>query len=237
MKYSEIEEQIARDLGLGLPKKKEEKVESKKVLSESYIAQPKKYTLNTEALRTKTKEGHIELYNKYAESLNLVSADLDRIDRSQANSNYSEFRATKRAETMNSNAVYLHELYFANISDLYSEVGMDSRAYMRINRDFGTFDHWQRDYTASALSTSSGWVVTGLSMYHQRYMTVVVDGHDESVMMGFYPVIVLDMWEHARRDYLNNKQAYVEAMMLEFNWNIIEERFKRADAILEVLKK
>ena len=228
MKYSELEKEIAESLGLGKPKK---------VIQEAYVAQPKKYDLKTEALRGKTKEAHVELYEKYIESMNLASADLDRIDRSQANSNYSEYRTTKMSEVTNSNAVYLHELYFANISDLYSQVNMDSYAYMRINRDFGTFDDWQRDFVSAALASRNGWVVTGLSMYHQRYVNIIVDGHDENIMMGLYPVIVLDMWEHARRDYLNNKKAYIEAMMLEFNWNVIEERFKRADAILEVLKK
>lgn len=228
MKISELKEQLRKDLTLLGDDEPE-------VIEESYAAQPKKYTLNTEALRSKTKQQHFELYDAYLQSLNQVSADLDRVDRTQANQNYSEFRDAKRSEVFNLNAVALHELYFANISDIYSEVNMDSLAYMRINRDFGTFDDWQRDFMACAMG-ARGWVVTVLSTYLQRYINIVIDSHDQGIPIGTYPLIVLDCFEHARRDYLNNKQAYVEAMMLELNWRVIEERFKRADAILEILK-
>lgn len=48
------------------------------------------------------------------------------------------------------NGSYLHELYFANIADSQSRISMDSLSYMRLNRDFGTFDNWQRDFIACA---------------------------------------------------------------------------------------
>lgn len=228
MKIGDLKKQLREDLNLlgG---------DDPVVIEESYVAQPKKYTLNTEALRSKTKQQHFELYDSYMQSLNQVSADLDRVDRTQANGNYSEYRDAKRAEVYNLNAVHLHELYFANISDIYSEVNVDSLAYMRLNRDFGTFDDWQRDFMACAMG-ARGWVVTVLSTYLQRYINIVIDSHDQGIPVGCYPVMVMDVWEHARRDYLNNKKAYVEAMMLELNWRVIEERFKRADAMLEILK-
>ena len=45
-------------------------------------------------------------------------------------------------ETYNMNSAYFHELYFANIGDSNSRINMDSLSYMRLNRDFGTFDDW-----------------------------------------------------------------------------------------------
>jgi Fe-Mn family superoxide dismutase len=226
MKYSEVEKLLRKELKLDEPSD---------VLKESYVAQPKKYTLNTESLRSKTKQAHNELYEGYVASLNQVSADLDAIDRGEANGNYSQLWHAKTSEIYNRNAVYLHEMYFANISDVYSEIATDSISLMRLNRDFGTFDAWQQDFAACA-KTSCGWVVTALDMYLQRYVTFPIESHDVNIPIGVYPIIVLDMWEHARRDYLNNKAAYVESMMLEFNWRVIEERFKRADAILQVLR-
>ena len=51
------------------------------------------------------------------------------------------------------------------------------------------------------------------------------------------PVIVIDVHEHAYfRDYLNDRKAYVYAMMKELRWDVIEERFKRADGIAATLR-
>lgn len=225
MKKNELQKVIRKGLQL-------DELES---LEEAYVARPKSYDLNTEMLLSKTKNAHKELYAGYVESLNEASARLDSSDKRMANSNSSDFRSLKLDEQYNLNGVYLHELYFANISDPYSEVNVDSLAHMRLNKDFGTFDEWQRDFMACAMAARNGWVVTVMSTYLKRYVNIVIDGHDNHALIGTYPVIVLDMWEHARRDYLNNKKDYVVAMMKELNWNVIEERFKRADLIYQAL--
>lgn len=206
-------------------------------LDEAYVAQKKHYDLNTELLLTKTKESHDELYQAYVETVNYVSAELDGADKRDANGAHSNYRSLKVDEQYNLNSVYLHELYFANISDPYSEVRLDSLSHMKLNGDFGTFDDWQRDFIACGMSTrDGGWVVCGYSFYLKKYVNVLVDGHDQHVLMGLYPVIVLDMWEHARRDYLNNKKDYMTAMMKELNWNVIESRVKKVEQIAKILK-
>ena len=225
MKKTDVRKVIRESLGL----------EEKKDLNESYFAQPKSYDLNTEMLLTKTKDSHKELYAKYVESLNAVSAKLDTVDRRLSDSNMSDYRAAKISEQYNLNAVYLHELYFANISDPYSEISVDSLPYMRLNRDFGTFDDWQMDFRACAMAAQNGWAVCAYSTYLKRYVNMIVDNHNQQALVGAYPVIVLDMWEHARRDYLNNKNDYVRAMMKELNWNIINSRFERCDGVAKAL--
>lgn len=212
------------------------KLDELEPLEEAYAAQPKQYDLKTEMLLEKTKGAHIELYQQYIQSLNEISAKLDVANRKEANCDDSVYRSLKRDEARLMNAVHLHELFFANIADPYSEIGLDSFSHMRLTRDFGTFDDWQKDFIAAAMSTRTGWVVTCASLFLKRYHTFIVDEHDIGAIVGSYPVIVLDMWEHSRRDYMNNKRDYIIAMMKELNWNIIEERFKRADLILKAVE-
>ena len=51
------------------------------------------------------------------------------------------------------------------------------------------------------------------------------------------PVIVLDGWQHAYyKDYLKDVKSYTVNMMKELNWNVIEERFKKADKIAQVVR-
>lgn len=206
-------------------------------LDESYVAEPKPFKQVSELVSQKTKDSHIELYKNYVDTLNGVSAELDTADRSEANSAHSEYRTLKADETNNLNAVWLHELYFANCFDPHSEVYMDSKSYLRLERDFGTFEDWQKDFMACALSAGTGWAVCGYNLYLKRFVNTVIRNHSHDVMVGLYPLVVVDMYEHAYyRDYMTDKKSYLVAQMREFNWNVIEERFLKAEALNEVLK-
>ena len=102
---------------------------------------------------------------------------------------------------------------------------------------FNSKNDWQRDFIACCNSSRCGWVVTYLNTYAQKYMNCVIDLHSQNVPAGFYPVIVVDVWQHAYyRDYLKDVKTYTAAMMKELNWNVIEKRFEKADKILQVLR-
>jgi|TARA_R110000796_G_scaffold96562_2_gene202378 Fe-Mn family superoxide dismutase len=212
-------------------------VGEKKSINESFAAQPKKFNLKTDFLSPSNAQNHIELYEKYVKDFNSVSAQLDAVDKSEANSNHSPYRSLKIDETYNMNAAYLHELWFSNIADANSRISMDSLAYMRLNRDFGTFDDWQRDFIACAMSARCGWAITYLNTYTQSYMNCVIDLHSQNVPVGMQPVIVMDLWQHAYyRDYLKDINSYMNAMMKQLRWPVIESRFEKADKILNIIR-
>ncbi len=214
--------------GLGLPKEK---------LKEAYVTQAKKFNLSTELLSNKTKQAHQQLFEKYVDDLNKISAQLDTANREDANSNDSTFRSLKIDETYNCNAAFLHALYFENISDAHSKISMDSLSYMRFERDFGTFDAWQKDFIACAMSSRNGWAITVYNGFLKRYMNIVVDLHSLNVPINCYPVLVLDMWEHSYyKDYVNDKKSYIFAMMKQLDWSTIENRVKESEKIAKVLK-
>ena len=204
-------------------------------LNESYVTQAKKYNLTTELLSDKNKAEHQKLLEKYVSSLNEVSTKLDTADKEDVNPNHSEFRNLKIDETFNMNAAYLHALFFDNISDQRSIITMDSLSFMRLERDFASFDKWQKDFVACALSARNGWAVTVYSMMLKRYINIVVDLHSQHIPIGCIPIIVMDCWEHSYyRDYLSDRKTYVYGMMKEFNWNEIEERFQKAEKIAKI---
>ena len=227
----EIIENIRETLGLDEP------ISDNKVLSEAFVAQEKMFNLSTELLSKSNKINHLELYDQYVKDFNVISAELDTADRENATSNSSRFRSLKSDETYNMNAVYLHELYFANISDVHSQIGMDSLSYMRLARDFGSFDDWQKDFIACCTASRCGWAITYFSTYLQRYVNCSIDLHSLNVPVGGYPIIVMDVWQHAYyRDYLKDVKTYTYAMMKQLNWTVIEKRFEKAERIAKVLR-
>ena len=214
---------IAKDLG-------------KKELNEAYVVSDRTFDYRTDAISQSTKQSHQQLLNNYVETLNRVSAELDTANTEDANSNNSVFRSLKIDEVYNLNAAFLHGMFFDNIAE-DSRISADSLSFMKLERDFGSFDNWQRDFIATALSSRNGWAVTVYNTFLKRYINVVVDLHSSNIPFSSYPVIVLDMWEHAYyRDYLNDKKKYVFAMMKQLNWKVIDERFQRAEDIGEVFK-
>jgi len=223
-----IIEAIRKDLGLP---------EESNSLKEAYVTQAKVFNLPTELLSNKTKQAHQQIFENYVETLNRVSAELDTADRDNANSDDSVYRSLKIDETFNLNAAFFHALYFENISKPNSTITMDSLPFLRLERDFGTFDAWQKDFIACAMSARNGWAITVYNGFLNRYMNVVVDLNSNNVPISSYPVIVMDVWEHSYyRDYLDDRKTYVFAMMKELNWDKIEDRFRKAERLSKVLR-
>lgn len=225
------EKQLLKIISESIPKGDEES------LNEAYVAQPKVYPQVSDLLSQQTKDSHAKLYQNYAKKLSEVSFKIDTADRLGANSSSSSYRSLKVDEAKLHNATYLHELYFANCFDPHSEIFMDTLAYMRLQRDFGTFEQWQADFMACAQSARDGWVVCGYSTFLRKFVNTFVDGNEANIMMGLIPVLVIDVHEHAYyRDYLDDKKSFIVAMMQELNWDVVESRFKKVDAIDGAMK-
>ena len=224
----DIKQEIRRTLGL--PEKKGKPVQ------EAYVVEPKAYDLKTDFLSDKVKRARLEVFDAHTQALNRVSAELDTASREDANPISSEFRSLKADEARCLNESFLKARFFDNIDAPSSQLAMDSLAFMRLERDFGTFDDWQRDFIACAMGARSGYVVTVYNVLLKRYMNLMVDSGGANVPVGSYPVIALDVSEGAYyRDYISDRKTYVVAMMKELDWEVIEERFKLADRIAKVL--
>jgi Fe-Mn family superoxide dismutase len=209
----------------------------RETVKESYVAEAKPFGQVTEFLSQKAKDAHVALYKGTVTSINKISAELDAVDRNEVNSQHNAFRSLKLDETYNLNSVWLHELFFAASFQPHSEIYMDSIAYLRLERDFGNFDDFQKDLMACALACGEGWAVCGYHMFLKRYVNVMISNNSQDMMLGLYPVIVIDMHAHAYyRDYLTDKKSYLISRMREIDWGIIEERVKKAESIVEVMK-
>lgn len=206
-------------------------------LNEAVVNSIRSFTLKTEFLSQGNKENHIDLYTGYIKTSNEISAKLDAVDKTTVSSNHSSFRSLKIDEAFNQNGVFLHELYFENISDLASEIAMDNLAYIKIANDFGSFDAWQKDFLACCQASRCGWALMGLNIFTGKYQNVMIDLHSQNVPVGIIPVIVMDVWQHAYyRDYLKEVKTYSSAMMKELNWSVIEKRVQLTEQIKSLVR-
>lgn len=201
-----------------------------RLIKEAFILMPQPFSLKTENMSSGTKEAHDDLYKGYVETFNKTTAALQSTDRKEAKSSASVYRSLKTDEVYNLNAIKLHELFFVNISDLKSEIRVDSLPYMKFAKDFGTFEAWQEDFIAACCAARNGWGLTVYEPYRNVYMNITVDSNNINIPLGCVPVVVMDMYEHAySKDYGAEKRDYLFKMMKELNWHVIEARMTVAE--------
>lgn len=201
-------------------------------INEAYVTKPKKFDLRTSYLSDTAKRASQKEFEEFVAALNRVSAELDGADRTLAGNKSSKFRSLKIDETHCMNAAFLRALHFENIDSLNSSITMDTMAFIRLERDFGSFDDWQKDFIACCMSSRDGYAVLGYSMFLKRYMNFVIDNEAENVPVGMIPIIVLDVNTAAySQDYPGKRREYIHAMMKEFDWAKIEKRLRKAEKI------
>ena len=101
-----------------------------------------------------------------------------------------------------------------------------------INRDFGSFEAFQKHFEGVALSLQgSGWAVLGYDKIAGRLVIQQLPDQQGNISVDFTPVLMLDMWEHAYYlQYKNVKADYAKGFWNVVNWDDVAERFAKASA-------
>lgn len=97
-----------------------------------------------------------------------------------------------------------------------------------INSTFGSFDTFKEKFNAAgAARFGSGWA--WLVKAGGKVDIISTANQDSPVMEGKFPVMGLDVWEHAYYlKYQNRRPDYMNAWWNVVNWQEIEERFNSA---------
>ena len=97
-----------------------------------------------------------------------------------------------------------------------------------INSTFGSFDQFKEKFNAAAVGRfGSGWA--WLIKSSKGIEIISTANQDSPVMEGNYPVMGLDVWEHAYYlKYQNRRPEYVATWWNAVNWSEIEKRFNSA---------
>ncbi|HEY3132300.1 MAG TPA: superoxide dismutase [Acidobacteriota bacterium] len=97
-----------------------------------------------------------------------------------------------------------------------------------INTSFGSFDQFKEKFAAVAVGRfGSGWAWLLKDKSGKLEITSTAN-QDSPLMEGKFPVIGLDVWEHAYYlKYQNRRPDYVTAWWNVVNWDEAEKRFNR----------
>ena len=98
-----------------------------------------------------------------------------------------------------------------------------------INKAFGSFEDFQAEFSAAAATRfGSGWA--WLVKDGEALKVISTPNQDSPIMQNMFPVMGLDVWEHAYYlTYNNRRPDYVEAWWSVVDWEAVGERFERAE--------
>ncbi len=122
--------------------------------------------------------------------------------------------------------VYNHEFFWQILSAEHNQKPTGQLADA-IVRDFGSFEKFQEQLTKVSVSWfGSGW---GWLCSDRASKLVILGTANQNcpLSMGLYPLLALDVWEHAYYlQYQNRRADFVKACWHVINWRAIERRYE-----------
>ncbi|MDA2806933.1 MULTISPECIES: superoxide dismutase [Nocardiopsis] len=103
-----------------------------------------------------------------------------------------------------------------------------------IDDQFGSFDAFRAHFGAVATGIQgSGWAILAWDILGQKLIIEQLYDHQGNLAAGSYPILLLDMWEHAfYLQYKNVKADYVKAFWNVVNWADVQRRFEDARKVV-----
>lgn len=153
------------------------------------------YNNTINAVSKKQYDVHLELYEGYINKINEIWKELmEAPQREKANAAYSKYRGLKKGETYALDGVILHELYFDNLGGVNNTPS--GAALELINQFFGSYESWKQDFIACG-KAARGWAMLCYDQRSKALKNILCDSHDEGIIANAYPLIVMDVYEHA----------------------------------------
>lgn len=97
-----------------------------------------------------------------------------------------------------------------------------------IDGTFGSFDKFKELFAAAGTTRfGSGWA--WLNKVGDKLEVASTANQDSPIMEGKFPILGMDVWEHAYYlKYQNRRPEYIAAFFNVINWDFCEERFNSA---------
>ena len=129
----------------------------------------------------------------------------------------------------NAGGHYNHELFWQSMQPAPASMPTSSLA-KAIEKSFGTFADFQKAFSEAAKNRfGSGWA--WLIINEKKELAICSSGNQDNPLMDIaevkgYPLLGLDVWEHAYYLKYQNKRAdYINNWWNLVNWKFVEERY------------
>ncbi|MBE6130895.1 MAG: superoxide dismutase [Erysipelotrichaceae bacterium] len=123
--------------------------------------------------------------------------------------------------------IYNHELYFDNLSPT-KNTQINGLFKDKILEEYKTIENYQETLFNIATSPINyHWIITTINNKN-KIETIGLKDNDTSIPLNLYPLLVIDITEHAYFiKYHNHKDHYLKNILTIINYDVINERLKK----------
>lgn len=186
---------------------------------------PYEYSALEPYIDRKTMQIHHDIHHKsYVDGLNKAEIELQRV---RKYNNYSMIKYWERELAFNGAGHYLHSIFWNNMSPKKSEI--DGPIVDELKKSFGSITNFKRQFSEAASKVEgSGWAALVWSIPANRLEILQFEKHQNLSQQVTFPLLVLDVWEHAYYlKYQNKRKEYINAWWNIVNWENVNQRLKK----------
>jgi Fe-Mn family superoxide dismutase len=164
----------------------------------------------------------------HATYVNGLNQTLERLAEVRDREEFESIVGLEKALAFNLSGHVLHSLFWTNLSPQGGDEP-DGELRDALDRCFGSFTSFRRQLSHSTLTVQgSGWGALAWEPLGQRLVIEQIYDHQNNVVPGSLPLLVIDAWEHAYYlQYRNRRADYVESIWNILHWPAVQERFER----------
>ena len=141
-------------------------------------------------------------------------------------SDLSQVPEDVRTTVRNNGGGYYNHMLFWNMMTAPEQSKMSKELVDLFNVSFGSVDEFKKKFAAEATARfGSGWVWLIVTT-NGKLKIVSTQGHDNPLMTGDRPLMVIDAWEHAYYlHYQNRRPEYIENWWNVVDWKAVEKNY------------
>ncbi|MCB1117582.1 MAG: superoxide dismutase [Chlamydiia bacterium] len=166
---------------------------------------------------------HIQLYQGYVKNTNTLLTKIREVAADGQDLSIL-YGALKRRVGWEMDGMLLHEAYFENLGSS-EPLNANSALYRQIEKDFGSYEAWEKDFKATGLMRGIGWVILYKDPKNHCLQNIWINEHDTGHIAGGTPILVMDVWEHAYiTEFGLDRAKYIDIFFQNINWPVVEKR-------------
>lgn len=162
---------------------------------------------------------------------------IDNVNRLAAGTPYENLhlkdiiRSANGAMYNNAAQAWNHIIFFRELTPKPAPLG--DALNQAITLRWGSFDKFREAFTQEAINLfGSGWVWLALDEQHDLHILSMPNAGNP-MTENMRPLMCIDVWEHAYYlDYQNRRAEYVNNLWPLIDWQYVEHRLTRDDALL-----
>jgi Fe-Mn family superoxide dismutase len=197
-----------------------------KTQTQKYVPMDFSYLLGkVKGIDDKLMKIHFTLYEGLVGATNEALAEINKT-KTNGVKNMVQYSAIQKELPFFFNGMRLHEMYFGVMcGDNMNK--MDPKLTEAINKSFGSFDNWKKNFIETGTIPGVGFVALCRDRNTDNLFNVWINEFNIGELILVDILLVMDMWEHAYiAEFGLDIKKYANTFLSNVNWSIVSKYWK-----------